>query len=239
MKNVLISITSFLEAINCGVFAYIWALEPPWRSRVQLPLLAGVSLSLSLFLSLSELHLGCFLLFGLVYTCVRCWTSLYSWISNKFSAADWLKKTESKDETLSAGGITSGWFCLESTLLALAIGGTAFSFYLNRTTKNARRMFHASLLYLPVFMSGLLFHRVSDNEQLLGEENSERIGHHLSSSVQEIEIVNPQKKAKCAEVGAQARPPVAYASVAPFPFLPAPTYPLIHWGVIWCSAASQ
>ncbi|PSS11955.1 Protoheme IX farnesyltransferase [Actinidia chinensis var. chinensis] len=125
-------------------------------------------------------------------------------------------------------GITSGWFCLESTLLALAIGGTAFSFYLNRTTKNARRMFHASLLYLPVFMSGLLFHRVSDNEQLLGEENSERIGHHLSSSVQEIEMVNPQKKAKHADVGAEARPPVAYASVAPFPFLPAPTYPLVH-----------
>ncbi|XP_057510292.1 protoheme IX farnesyltransferase, mitochondrial-like [Actinidia eriantha] len=125
-------------------------------------------------------------------------------------------------------GITSGWFCLESTLLALAIGGTAFSFYLNRTTKNARRMFHASLLYLPVFMSGLLFHRVSDNEQLLGEENSGRIGHHLSSSVQEIEIVNPQKKAKHTDVSAQARPPVAYASVAPFPFLPAPTYPLVH-----------
>ncbi|XP_028095209.1 protoheme IX farnesyltransferase, mitochondrial [Camellia sinensis] len=124
-------------------------------------------------------------------------------------------------------GITSGWFCLESTLLAFAISGTALSFYLNRTTKNARRMFHASLLYLPVFMSGMLLHRLPDNQQLLGEENSEGITIQLSSSetlVQEIEIANCEKKAKHSGVCAQAQPPVAYASVAPFPFLPAPTY---------------
>ncbi|KAI8026041.1 hypothetical protein LOK49_LG02G00963 [Camellia lanceoleosa] len=124
-------------------------------------------------------------------------------------------------------GITSGWFCLESTLLAFAISGTALSFYLNRTTKNARRMFHASLLYLPVFMSGMLLHRLPDNQQLLGEENSEGITVQLSSSetlVQEIEIANCEKKAKHSGVCAQAQPPVAYASVAPFPFLPAPTY---------------
>ncbi|CAL5331204.1 unnamed protein product [Camellia sinensis] len=127
----------------------------------------------------------------------------------------------------SSGGITSGWFCLESTLLAFAISGTALSFYLNRTTKNARRMFHASLLYLPVFMSGMLLHRLPDNQQLLGEENSEGITIQLSSSetlVQEIEIANCEKKAKHSGVCAQAQPPVAYASVAPFPFLPAPTY---------------
>ncbi|KAG8653765.1 hypothetical protein MANES_05G061000v8 [Manihot esculenta] len=78
-------------------------------------------------------------------------------------------------------GVTSGWFCLESSLLTLAISASAFSFYRDRTVHKARRMFHASLLYLPVFMSGLLFHRIT-------------------------------------------RAPVAYASVAPFPFLPAPSY---------------
>ncbi|KAI8025917.1 hypothetical protein LOK49_LG02G00896 [Camellia lanceoleosa] len=132
-----------------------------------------------------------------------------------------------KYESLSTGGITSGWFCLESTLLAFVISGTAFSFYPNRATKNARRMFHASLLYLPVFMSGMLLHRLPDNPQLLGEENSEGITKQLSSSetlVQEIEIANCEKKAKRSGVRAQAQPPIAYASVAPFPFLPAPTY---------------
>ncbi|XP_047336211.1 protoheme IX farnesyltransferase, mitochondrial [Impatiens glandulifera] len=113
-------------------------------------------------------------------------------------------------------GITSGWFCLESTLLALAITGTALSFYKNRTTENARRMFHGSLLYLPVFMSGLLAHRICSDEQLLDAQ--------LSSSskelVEEIDI-NRLRKPKHSS---QSRPPVAYASAAPFPFLPAPEY---------------
>uniref|UniRef100_A0A5B6YKZ9 Heme O synthase n=1 Tax=Davidia involucrata TaxID=16924 RepID=A0A5B6YKZ9_DAVIN len=123
-------------------------------------------------------------------------------------------------------GITSGWFCLESTLLALAISATALSFYLDRTTTNARRMFHASLLYLPVFMSGLLFHRISDNQQCLSEENSERTI-ELSSSMEtqvQTENVNRRNKVKHSAVGAPGRPPLAYASVAPFPFLPAPSY---------------
>nr|GMD65184.1 protoheme IX farnesyltransferase, mitochondrial [Ipomoea batatas] len=113
-------------------------------------------------------------------------------------------------------GLTSGWFCLESTLLALAISCTATSFYINRTTKGARRMFHASLLYLPVFMSGLLFHRI-DNEQQATVENPHKITELSYSS--ENTVFAQQKRGN-----AQPRPPVAYASVAPFPFLPAPSY---------------
>lgn len=106
------------------------------------------------------------------------------------------------------GGLTSGWFCLESSILALAISIVALSFYQDRTAQKARRMFHASLFYLPVFMSGLLFHRIPENQNL---DRSPNI-----PSMQENENVAPQKK--------QTRPPVAYASVAPFPFLPAPSY---------------
>ncbi|PIN12597.1 Heme A farnesyltransferase [Handroanthus impetiginosus] len=118
-------------------------------------------------------------------------------------------------------GITSGWFCAESTLLALAISSTAASFYLNRTTKSARRMFHASLLYLPVFMGGLLVHRLSDNEQSLTSENSDQL---LNLSIELKENATPPKNRRPALLSAQAQPPVAYASVAPFPFLPAPSY---------------
>lgn len=80
--------------------------------------------------------------------------------------------------------------------------------------QKARKMFHASLLFLPVFMSGLLLHRVSnDNQQQLVEEEA-----GLSNSASG-EVKTPRRKKRVA-----SQPPVAYASVAPFPFLPAPSF---------------
>ncbi|XP_061357963.1 protoheme IX farnesyltransferase, mitochondrial [Gastrolobium bilobum] len=122
-------------------------------------------------------------------------------------------------------GVTSGWFCLESTVLTLAISAAAFSFYRDRTKEKARRMFHASLLYLPVFMSGLIIHRRSDNQQFL-EDNAKGFV-RSSSSVDTLELddKNDNQKIKGRRpYQTQARPPVAYASIAPFPFLPAPSY---------------
>ncbi|VFQ79549.1 unnamed protein product [Cuscuta campestris] len=110
-------------------------------------------------------------------------------------------------------GLTSGWFCLESTFLALAITATATSFSFSRTIKDARRMFHASLLYLPVFMSGLLLHRASNNNEQ----------HVTVKNKMDTEALMGQKREKCL-LGADSRPPVAYASIAPFPFLPVPLY---------------
>ncbi|KMS98204.1 hypothetical protein BVRB_4g094680 [Beta vulgaris subsp. vulgaris] len=121
-------------------------------------------------------------------------------------------------------GLTSGWFCLESSLLTLAIGGTAMSFYLNRSTKNARRMFLASLVYLPVFMSGLMFHRLHDNWQNYMQDDSTTATVSSSRSMQESEYTESEKPFKNPATGKQVRSPVAYASVAPFPFLPAPSY---------------
>ncbi|XP_034708465.1 protoheme IX farnesyltransferase, mitochondrial isoform X2 [Vitis riparia] len=124
-------------------------------------------------------------------------------------------------------GVTSGWFCLESSLLTLAISAAAFAFYRDRTKQKARRMFHASLLYLPVFMSGLIVHRVTDNQQGLVQDNSEKTVELSSSSgtlEQENENVRSQNKARWPAAGSPAKSPVAYASVAPFPFLPAPIY---------------
>lgn len=121
-------------------------------------------------------------------------------------------------------GLTSGWFCLESSLLTLAIGGTAISFYLNRTRKNARRMFLASLVYLPVFMSGLMFHRLYNNWQGCLENDSATAILPSSRPMQESEYADNEKQLINPATGKQVRPPVAYASVAPFPFLPAPSY---------------
>ncbi|PHU17384.1 Protoheme IX farnesyltransferase, mitochondrial [Capsicum chinense] len=72
-------------------------------------------------------------------------------------------------------GLTSGWFCLESALLDLAISCTTMSFYQNRTIKDARRMFHANLLYLAVFMSGLRVHHVTESEKQMTIGNTDKI----------------------------------------------------------------
>lgn len=85
-------------------------------------------------------------------------------------------------------------------------------------------MFHASLLYLPVFMGGLLVHRLSDNEQSVTVDNSDRFLDLSSSDAGLTEHSSPRNKKRAALTGAQSRAPVAYASVAPFPFLPVPIY---------------
>lgn len=129
---------------------------------------------------------------------------------------------------MSAGGLASGWFCLESSLITLAISATAFSFYRDRTMQKAKKMFHASLLYLPVFMSGLLFHRITNNDNDLTQNNSEEMN-QLTLPLQGL--VDNDDEPSSRKIGAnqtsvetQPRPPVAYASYAPFPFLPVPSY---------------
>ncbi|XP_010023752.2 protoheme IX farnesyltransferase, mitochondrial [Eucalyptus grandis] len=119
-------------------------------------------------------------------------------------------------------GLATGWFCLESTVLTLAISATAFSFYRDRTMQKARRMFHASLLYLPVFMSGLIFHRLLDSHQDLSRSHSLKYNELSSSLETPLEENGSSKRKKGFRT--QAQPPVAYASYAPFPFLPAPSY---------------
>ncbi|OMO97961.1 UbiA prenyltransferase family [Corchorus capsularis] len=120
-------------------------------------------------------------------------------------------------------GLASGWFCVESSAITLAITAAAFSFYRDRTTQKARKMFYASLLYLPVFMTGLLFHRLTDDQECVADTSDSTF--ELSSSQDTaISLDDDQKKRRDFTAGSQARPPVAYASVAPFPFLPVPSY---------------
>lgn len=85
-------------------------------------------------------------------------------------------------------------------------------------------MFLASLLYLPVFMSGLMFHRLYDNWQSYLEDDSATLNIPSLGFLQENDSADSEKKEKNLSTGKQVRPPVAFASVAPFPFLPAPSY---------------
>lgn len=73
-------------------------------------------------------------------------------------------------------------------------------------------------------MSGLLFHRLSEDQQCLAD-NPVRIVEHSPSSEDLIVSEDYQKKkARHLTSGPQASAPVAYASIAPFPFLPVPSY---------------
>ncbi|KAM0935404.1 putative UbiA prenyltransferase family [Dioscorea sansibarensis] len=121
-------------------------------------------------------------------------------------------------------GMTSEWFTLESSLITLGMSVAALFFVRERTTKNARRMFHSSLLYLPVFMSGMLLHRLpNDNIRDLSLPNSNIITEE-DRDASETEFQNNSYNPQDKQVGESSLPPVAYASIAPFPFLPAPLY---------------
>ncbi|CAL1384871.1 unnamed protein product [Linum trigynum] len=119
--------------------------------------------------------------------------------------------------------MASGWFCLESSVLTLAIAASAFSFYREPTTEKARKMFHASLLYLPIFMAGILLHRQT-------EMSTDELPSSMTAEIEDREGLRSRNQAKKKEqldgsdFGSRVRAPVAYASVAPFPFLPAPSY---------------
>ncbi|CAA6656663.1 unnamed protein product [Spirodela intermedia] len=110
-------------------------------------------------------------------------------------------------------GVTSGWFAVESSILTGCMTAAAVAFVLDRTPKKARRMFHASLIYLPVFMAGLLLHRLPNEQEAQLADSGDSHGRLLSAS-----------EARSQAEGDRPLPPVAYASAAPFPFLPAPLY---------------
>lgn len=119
-------------------------------------------------------------------------------------------------------GIASKWVFWESSLLTMCICAAAVSFLRERTTKTARRMFHASLLYLPVFMCGLILHRLPNEEKETILVGSDRLLLLEDQTVDE-EISNRSNR-RGDSTDIRVRPPVAYASIAPFPFLPAPVY---------------
>lgn len=125
-------------------------------------------------------------------------------------------------------GITSQWFTLESSLVTLCMTAAAMLFVHDRTAKSARRMFHASLLYLPVFMSGMLLHRLPNENQEPMSTSSNEAGEELLVSNTTVMLGDESIRHHSNKVKDptrnQARPPVAFASVAPFPFLPAPIY---------------
>ncbi|KAG2589429.1 protoheme IX farnesyltransferase, mitochondrial-like [Panicum virgatum] len=121
-------------------------------------------------------------------------------------------------------GLSSEWFGLEASLLTMGLTIGALSFVLEPSPKTARRMFYGSLLYLPAFMAGLLLHRLPNEHKVHNlTEKSELDGVLYGADLQDDQRAR-QKHEDRKPSRVQSRPPVAYASVAPFPFLPVPIY---------------
>ncbi|CAM0906580.1 unnamed protein product [Alopecurus aequalis] len=122
-------------------------------------------------------------------------------------------------------GLTSEWFSIEASLLTMGLTIGALSFVLDPTPKSARRMFHGSLLYLPALMAGLILHRLPNEQK---EHNNIHQTNEMAVVLHGGELRDEerarQKREDWKRSRAQSRPPVAYASVAPFPFLPVPVY---------------
>uniref|UniRef100_J3L0N2 Heme O synthase n=1 Tax=Oryza brachyantha TaxID=4533 RepID=J3L0N2_ORYBR len=121
-------------------------------------------------------------------------------------------------------GLTSEWFSLEASLLTLGLTIGALSFMLEPNPKNARRMFYGSLLYLPAFMAGLLLHRLPNEQKEHNVTQTSEMTGILYGAEQQDEERARQKREDRKPSHVHSRPPVAYASVAPFPFLPVPVY---------------
>lgn len=121
-------------------------------------------------------------------------------------------------------GLTSEWFSFEASLLTMGLTVGALSFVMDPTPKSARRMFRGSLLYLPPLMAGLILHRLPNEQNKDNIHQASEIDGVIYGAELQDEERARQKREDRKHYRAQSRPPVAYASVAPFPFLPVPVY---------------
>ncbi|KAL3700381.1 hypothetical protein R1sor_018403 [Riccia sorocarpa] len=120
-------------------------------------------------------------------------------------------------------GVTSGYFGWENLLLTSGIGAMATLFYLKPSPETARRLFRSSLIYLPFFMSAMVFHRVPQSPSHI---DSVEYAHQTTSefAAEDLEDEEEKRVPQSYRTKNVHRPPIAFISYAPFPFLPAPDY---------------
>jgi len=138
-------------------------------------------------------------------------------------------------------GITSPYFAYESAFITAGMLLTAANFYAKPSNMNARILFRASLLHLPIFMVAFLLHRIPntgddritllmEHARLLGigvrdryedpvddDDEHQRIHSHPSitmNSSSDIDRRNPSTTENSISIGGYVQPPL--------PFLPIP-----------------
>ncbi|MCO5552665.1 hypothetical protein L7F22_006181 [Adiantum nelumboides] len=116
-------------------------------------------------------------------------------------------------------GLTTEWFGVETALLSAVMGVMAASFYRNPSNEGAKKLFRASLLYLPIFLTAMLVHRLpnKDTNEVFNES-------YVTDVLDADHALEESMEKKPSQRKEFPQPPVASFSVAPFPFLPVPDF---------------
>lgn len=121
--------------------------------------------------------------------------------------------------SMCVGGLTTEWFAVETALLSAGMGTVAAMFYHKPGSDRARKLFRASLVYLPLLLAGMLIHRRPNEHpnkaSLENLANEDLTTGHIFEVIQEEKMPSRRKP---------SQPPAASFSVAPFPFLPVPDF---------------
>ena len=121
--------------------------------------------------------------------------------------------------------VASGYFGLEMMLLSAGLGATATSFYFSPNAIAARTLFRASLLYLVVLSTAMIYQRIPNPNSLADSKLEAETTEGNSTAHGPLVYVNLEgvrKNEKPDWSYWPVRPPIAALSAAPFPFLPAP-----------------
>eukprot|EP00897_Mesotaenium_endlicherianum_P008378 jgi/Mesen1/7569/ME000392S06829 len=127
-------------------------------------------------------------------------------------------------------GVTSAWFAAENLVLTGGMALAAASFYRQPSAETARKMFRGSLVFLPLLMASMLVHRSPNRAHDTADLAAPAVGEaSVSDEEYEKDLLairawsSEQQHRQESQLSA-ARPPVAFISAAPFPFLPPPSY---------------
>lgn len=129
-------------------------------------------------------------------------------------------------------GVATYSFAYHSALITGALAATSIAFYQSPTNGNARVLFRASLLHLPLFMAALVVCRVPQGGHVTQEQGQSQMWARLQGVAAWPQPLTRGGSAAAAAVaaGGEAVPvgcpvlPLRVMSIAPFPLLPVPSF---------------
>lgn len=122
-------------------------------------------------------------------------------------------------------GVTAPAFGVEGAIMSGAMALAAVAFYQSPTRGAARTLFRASLVFLPVYMGALLFHRIPHDANAAPERLVARLRGSWADAFAPRPVRSPAAAGAVMQESASDRMAGALraVSVAPFPFLPLPS----------------